>query len=374
MKCNSFCYTKLNQQETDPKVTLVYCAISRIYYPRDIYEQLRSKYTHAQIVIFTTSGHFFDDEIRDEHPMVTTLEFECSYIEAKTFQVADYKNGYDLGVALSNAYTTPPKSMCIISDGSLVNGTALMSGIAESLDTNIPVFGGMAGDGTRFESTLVSLNAPPIAGNVIAIGFYGDNLHIGGACNQGWSPVGIEFTITKSEKNILYELDNTNAYNILFDLLKPTSNEDFTTNTLYFPFLLQPMEEDEEEGVIRTPIAVNHEEKHLTYAGDMPVGSKVKLMKAGTIQLLDSTLTAAKDALGEHRQVDFVFATSCVGRRVVLDDMANEEYTEMQSVFGDSATYTGFYSYGEFFRSGKEKHCVLHNQTFTLTALSEHCP
>ena len=90
------------------------------------------------------------------------------------------------------------------------------------------------------------------------------------------------------------------------------------------------------------------------------------------MQLLDSTLQVAENCADLKNENSFVLAISCVGRRVVLDDMANEEFTEIQSVFGNTGNYFGFYSYGEFSRNGFEENCTLHNQTLALAVLSEN--
>jgi hypothetical protein len=243
-----------------------------------------------------------------------------------------------------------------------------MQGVNSNINREIPVFGGMAGDGTRFQQTMVGLNEDPSPGKVVIIAFYGDALEVKSNYDTGWTRLGLEFKITKSQKNELIELNHKSAYDTLYEFLEPANQDEFAKTTLYYPFLL------DEEGVgtvIRTPILVDHEKKTLTYAGNMPEGSTVKLMSSGTMQLLDSTLEVAKSCSDQHFDNSFVFAISCVGRRVVLDDMAGEEFTEIQSVFGKKDNYFGFYSYGEFSRGGFENNCKLHNQTLTLAVLSE---
>lgn len=368
MKSFSLCYLKLNEQLVNSEVNLVLCGFDRKSESPISYERIREKFPNGEIVMFSTSGHFVSKSIQDEHAVLTALNFEKGKIITKSFDVSDYKDSNEIGAAIVNSFDSALKGLCVISDGGEVNGDSLIGGINETLPAGIPVFGGMAGDGTRFEKTLVGLNSEPVSGKVVAIGFYGDSFRINGACNSGWSPVGVEFKITKSEGNKLFELNGSNAYDILYDFLKPESNDDFTKNTLYYPFLLNV---DSDTEIIRTPIAVDHEAKTITYAGDMIEGKTVKLMKAGTMQLLDSTLQAAKSSQDGKHETNFVFAVSCVGRRVVLDDMANEEYFELKSVFGDKVNYFGFYSYGEFFRIGKNDTAMLHNQTFTMATISE---
>lgn len=369
MKVNSFCFTDLHLQEKDDQKKLVFCGFNRLTGLGGGYEEIRDKYPNADIVMFSTSGHFIAEEIHDDIPVVSALEFEKSDIKAGVYDVENFESSYELGKEISSNIGAKAKGVCIISDGGMVNGTELMRGVNTNLTRDIPVFGGMAGDGTRFQQTMVGLNNDPSAGKVVVIGFYGDVLNVISNCDSGWTAMGLEFKITKSQENELIELNHKSAYNTLYEFLEPENQDEFAKNTLYYPFLL---EEKGVGNVIRTPILVDHDKKTLTYAGNMPEGNTVKLMSSGTMQLLDSTLKVAENCHQKSDKNSFVLAISCVGRRVVLDDMANEEYTEIHSTFGDSGNYFGFYSYGEFSRDGFEENCKLHNQTLTLAVLTEN--
>lgn len=369
MIIDNFYFTELDSKPLDLSKTLVLCAFNRLLSKNVSYDLLRQKYPNADIVMFSTSGHFIDSEIQDEVPVVCAIAFEKSSCVALLYEVEGVGLCTEIGKKIGRDVGNEAKGLCIISDGSLVNGTDLIEGINSEIQRHIPVFGGMAGDSTYFEETWVGLNENPTSGKIIAISFYGDALTVQTNCDSGWTSLGLEFKITQSNQNELVELNHKNAYEILYDFLGSESPQDFTRDTLYYPFLLNF---NKEPGVIRTPIRVDHGKKTLTYAGNMPVGASVVLMKTGTMELLDATLALAQKCYRPTSENQFVFAISCVGRRVVLDDMTNEEFTEIKGVFGDSARYFGFYSYGEFSRIGFEDNCKLHNQTLTLAVLSEN--
>jgi len=63
-------------------------------------------------------------------------------------------------------------------------------------------------------------------------------------------------------------------------------------------------------------------------------------------------------------------AVSCVGRRLVLGQRADEEVEAVADVLDPVFQLIGFYSYGEL-APGLSGHCELHNQTMTLTSISE---
>ena len=61
---------------------------------------------------------------------------------------------------------------------------------------------------------------------------------------------------------------------------------------------------------------------------------------------------------------------SCVGRRLVLGERAEEEIEAVSSTMPAGGHMVGFYSYGEVSPHATGR-CDLHNQTMTVTDLSE---
>ncbi len=357
-------------QEIDSEAQLVFYAFNRVNFDKQQYETIKEKFPKADLVGFSTSGHFTDATIYDDKISFASLHFEKASYEIKSYNPDDYASSLVLGNQISADFKTlnDLKGLLIIADGSKTNGTFLIEGVNKELNPDTPIFGGMAGDSARFEKTLVDLNKLPLSEHVIVIGFRG-NLQIQTGCCAGWKEMEIEYTITKSVGNELIEVNHKNAYDELYTLLAPKDDADFTNNTLFFPFQLTTKKGDQ---LIRTPIAVDHKNKRITYAGEMPEGCVVKLMKAGSLNLLKSTTQACEEAHSSHNS-QFVFATSCVGRRVVLDKMANEEFLEIKDVFPKDSKVFGFYSYGEFARNNNtSSSCLLHNQTFTIASIYEN--
>jgi hypothetical protein len=62
---------------------------------------------------------------------------------------------------------------------------------------------------------------------------------------------------------------------------------------------------------------------------------------------------------------------SCVGRKLVMGGRVDEEVEAVGEVFGQGATLAGFYSYGEISPFSPAVECKLHNQTMTITYISE---
>lgn len=335
-----------------------------------VYEKVSTLFPNSEIISLSTSGHF-DGKIIADNVRVQVLLFESSKVQCTELNINYYDGAsYDLGKDLAACFDQEGlKGIGIVSDGALINGSDLIEGINKIINKACPVFGGMAGDGFKFEKTLTGLNASPKPGNVVAYGLYGENLEIGLTIDNGWKSFGLEYEITKSDKNILHELDNQPAYDILHSLLGIQNKEEFVTKMLFFPFQLL---QTSKKPLVRTPLFVDHEKKSITYAGDMPEGGKVRIMKAGTMKLLNSVVEAGNNITKQIPNPDVILMVSCVGRRAVMNKLTVEEGLDLTECFDKKTSISGYYSYGEFsqFSDGNQE-SFLHNQTLTLTALKE---
>jgi hypothetical protein len=234
----------------------------------------------------------------------------------------------------------------------------------------VVVTGGLAGDGDRFNRTWVIKDGKPQSDCISAVGLYGEKLHMGHGSKGGWDTFGPERVITRSEGNILYELDGKPALQLYKTYLGDRA-AGLPATGLLFPLALRA-NADDEKSIVRTILAVDEEAQTLTFAGDVPQGSLAQLMKANFDRLVDGAKQAATMSLNSEVNGGPVLsiAISCVGRRLVLGQRTEAELEATLNVLPDNTQQIGFYSYGEIspFASG---YCDLHNQTMTLTTISE---
>jgi hypothetical protein len=94
-------------------------------------------------------------------------------------------------------------------------------------------------------------------------------------------------------------------------------------------------------------------------------------MKANFDRLIDAAASAAEQTLlNPDKKPDLAILVSCVGRRLALGQRIDEEIEAAKEIFGEHTFMTGFYSYGEISPLATGK-CDLHNQTMTITTLTE---
>ena len=201
------------------------------------------------------------------------------------------------------------------------------------------------------------------------VGFYGNAIRFGFGSEGGWSDFGPEREVTKSDKNILYKIGDRYALDLYKEYLGQYS-KDLPASALYFPLSMK--ENEKSEPVVRTILAINEEEKSMTFAGNIPQGSFIRLMKGNFDKLIDAAYHAGNNALlNQSEKSKLALIVSCVGRKIVLGNRIEEELELSKNTLGDSTTICGFYSYGEFSPNLDQISCELHNQTITITTLSE---
>ena len=336
-----------------------------------IYTKLRSKFPSSKIVLCSSSGEIHKTTVSDGTLSLMAVDFENTALKSNSINRGDFKSSADAGRSLVSALPQQDlQYILIIADGSLVNGSELVRGIQSSIPSNIPITGGLAGDGADFNYTLVGLDEQPTQGTIIAIGFYGTALKVSHASFGGWEAFGLVKEVSKSTSNELFEIDNKNALEIYKKYLGSYAS-DLPSSALLFPLAIQL--EAEGEYLVRTILSIDEEKQSMTFAGDIPTGSKVRFMRANFDRLVDAASTAAKSSLTGFDEInpEWALLISCVGRKLVLGNRTEEEIEAVAEVLGMEVPTTGFYSYGEISPLNKGGTCELHNQTMTITCFQE---
>ena len=336
-----------------------------------IYKEIDAFFPDGHIVFGSTSGEILGENAFDESITITAIEFEKSQFVIHSENIQEFDNNSEkLGEALASKFNKEGlKHLFIVSDGSLVNGSALIHGLEKNSNAKVSITGGLCGDDIRFEKTLASYNANPKHGEIVAIGLYGHDLEITCANYGGWSPFGPIRNITKSKENVLYELDGKPALDLYKKYLGDKANE-LPQAALLYPLSLRV--KDSNETVVRTILNIDEKENTMILAGDVPEGSTVQLMMSTVDDIAEGASKAAMYAMRNRtKKPELALLVSCIGRKLVMNQRTEEEIEEVIETIGSQAVTTGFYSYGELSPFTNQIGCKLHNQTMTLTLISE---
>lgn len=338
--------------------------------PDGIYQKIKSEFPNAEIVMCSTAGEIYGHTVNENSVCISAFEFDQCSIQTASVDIQDFSSSYDAAIDLIRKL---PQELLVyvtvLSDGSLVNGSELVKGLNDGVNHQLLITGGLAGDGANFVSTLVGLNEQAREGKIVAIGFYGKNLLVTHGSQGGWDTFGLEKEITRSESNVLYEIDGVNALD-LYKKYLGSDVENLPGSSLLFPISVTMPGTD--HPVVRTILSIDEERKTMTFAGDVPVGSKLKFMKGNFDRLTAAAATAALQTLKDgQRRPDFSLLISCVGRKLILGQRTEEELEAVSEVLGAGTPLAGFYAYGEISPFNQGGSCQLHNQTMTITSFYE---
>jgi len=334
------------------------------------YENIKAIYPNANILMNSTAGEIIDTHVNDETLSLTAIYFEKTKLKTASINIKDSADSFKAGYKLASVFDGHELvNVLVISDGQLVNGSDLVLGLQEFLPPDTIITGGLAGDGANFKNTLVGLNEIPSEGKIVAIGFYGKSLIVNYGSVGGWDSFGVERLITRSEHNVLYELDDQPVLDI-YKMYLGDYAKDLPGSGLLFPLSIRTSGSTHQ--IVRTILAVNEEGKSMTFAGNMPMGAYAQLMKANFDKLIEGASNAAINSQKDkNNSPDIAILISCVGRKLVLDQRIEEEVEAIRANYGDKTAITGFYSYGEISPSYNLMKCELHNQTMTITTMTE---
>jgi len=336
---------------------------------------LRSRYPKAVCSGCSTAGEIYQNGVSDDAVCAALVTFEETRVCGCAVDVATPDASRTAARELTARLAAPDlRHVLVLSDGLQVNGTLLAAGLREGLPEAVTVTGGLAGDGTRFGRTVVGLGDQVRGGMVVAVGLYGTRLRVGCCSAGGWESFGPRRRITRARGSVLYELDGQPALDLYKRYLGDRA-ADLPASGLLFPLELLARSGDE-RGLVRTILAVDEAQHSLTFAGDMPEDSFVRLMRTRHDGLLLGAEQAARGAglASGNGRPEFTVLVSCVGRRLVLGARADEEVEAVTRALAGGGPALGFYSYGEICPPAGLRACELHNQTMTVTTFAETGP
>lgn len=352
----------------DPALVLYFGTREALAGPARFIE-LKSMFPGVPVVGCSTGGHIHNDDVTDATMTAFAVSFASSSVRIASSRVDQGLSSRAAGLALGERLARPDLAgIFVLSDGLSVNGSELVAGLREATGGTVPLTGGLAGDGAAFGETVVGADTPPMPKMLAAIGFYGKALSFRSGSAGGWDVFGPRRRITRSTGNVLFELDGQPALDLYERYLGPEEIEALPGSALLFPLRIFDPERPEGD-LVRTVLAVDRQARSMTFAGDMPEGHVAQLMR-GT---MDGLTAGAADAARQARTEGdgLALLVSCIGRRLLMGQRINDELDAVAAELGPRVVRAGFYSYGELCPHAASGMSELHNQTMTITMISE---
>jgi hypothetical protein len=377
MRVSQVCLTKDKPDASDfaalaaiqPHLVLAFGSVAALQAGAD---SLRQALGTAHIAGCSTAGEISGQGVTDDSLVVTALAFDTASVRQSNTELRDMEDSHAAGRRLAQGLPSAGlRGIMVFGQGVQINGSALLAGMTDVVGEQVPITGGLAGDGGAFARTWVLDDLGLSSQRLVCVGLYGQSLQFSYGSFGGWSPFGPARKVTRSHHNVLYEMDGESALAIYKRYLGEHARG-LPASGLLFPFAMLGQDHSE-LGLIRTILGVNEADGSLTLAGDIDPDGYLKLMHASTDALVDGAQSAAEAALAMPIAPGECLAVlvSCVGRKLVMGGRVDEEVEAVVRVFGQATTVAGFYSYGEISPFGRSGGCKLHNQTMTIATLSE---
>lgn len=355
----------------NPDLLIVFGSVEHFIAP-DFASTLRNALPGTTLIGCTTAGEITPDGVDDGTCTLTGISFDASKLIQANTHLTGMDDSFAAGERLGHQLAgVELKAVMVFGPGVQINGSALVDGITSIIGNRIPITGGLAGDGGAFKQTF-TLGPDGVCDNaIVAVGLGGEALRFGHGSFGGWEPFGPARKVTRCANNVLFELDGEPALEVYKRYLGDHAKA-LPASGLLFPFAMLG-EDHSAVGLIRTILGVDEASGSLTLAGEIDPNGYLKLMHARTDKLVNGAESAAEAAaqMLNNPGESVAILVSCVGRKLVMGNRVDEEVEAVGDVFGSKATLTGFYSYGEISPFTPGASCKLHNQTMTITYLSE---
>jgi hypothetical protein len=340
------------------------------------YRELRAMYPDAHILGCSTGGQIRNQDVSDDEIAAAAIRFDATPLRVACEPAPAPERSRACGEAIGRALAAPSLvGIFVLSDGLNVNGSELVAGIIGAVGKQVSVTGGLAGDGAEFRETLVGADCPPRKQVVAAVGFYGTAIRIGYGSAGGWDEFGPRRQITRSRGNVLFEFDGEPALDLYERYLGEDEARGLPGSGLLFPLRIFDPERPDHD-IVRTILAVDHQARSMTFAGDVPEGWTAQLMRGNFDRLAAGAAMAARQAAdgvgpGRTGSDQVAILVSCIGRRLLMGQHTADELEAASAEFGPHIPQLGFYSYGEISPHRVSGVCELHNQTMTVTTIAE---
>jgi hypothetical protein len=242
-----------------------------------------------------------------------------------------------------------------------------------SSDQFLPLWGGGAGDNFAMAQTYQYCDDEVVSDGV-AYALLSGEVQQASAIGIGYIPIGGERKVTRSEGNVIYEIDGKPALEMLREYLPERALADDWRRYAHSCVLClrAPGNMEDEEYVVRTILSLDAADGSATVQTEVQEGSSIWMTSRDQekfIAGLDRMAEQIKQELGDN-QPKLVFHFDCVSRGKLMfrDQEKLELLRQFRQAVGPEAPWAGFYTFGEIGPVGKQNH--YHNYTAVVLALS----
>ncbi len=351
-----------------PTLAIVFLSVSQ---DRKAITNLLDAY---DIAIFgaTTSGEFIDEETEKGTAVMLLLD-----IKKEHFQI--YLNEYPeknyretaRGIA-QKAKTKFAKPTFLISGSHMeTDAEQLLFGFEDIVGNEVNVYGGMASDDYTFTEQFVFTNGKESNQGIVALALDEEKIKIKGIATCGWKAVGTEKTVTKSEGNHVFTVDDMPVLDLTakyggLENVSPDNPGLLLDMAANLPLQLQ---REKGDPVMRPGLVVDWSDRSFYCSGSVPQGSKVRFSIPPDFDVMEKVIKGVEGLKAtEMPEADALVVFSCAGRILAFGPMMNMEIEGLKKIW--NVPMAGMFSNAELARA-TGGNLEMHNLTTCCVALKE---
>lgn len=326
----------------------------------------------AGIAIYgaTTNGEFTGEGISAGEIAILLLDIDPAYFTILFEEFTD-NNYRQTAKKLANKALEKFVHPCFLIAGSNLNtdAEALLHGFEDILGKEVNVNGGMAGDDFAFRENFVFTNKKSSNNGIVVVVLDEDKISMKGRATFGWKPVGTVKTVTKSEGNHVYTIDDTPILDltIKYGGLENVTPENFALE--HSIALTLQLQRETGDPVMRAGLLVDWNDHSIYCGGPVPQGSKVRFSLPPDFDVIEKVIKGCEELkANEMPEADALLLFNCAGRLLALGPLISEEINGIREVW--DVPIAGMFSNAELARATKGN-LEMHGFTACTVVLKE---
>ena len=331
-------------------------------------------FDEAGISIFgaTTNGEFIDEQTGNGEAAILLLDMNADYFSI-IFEEYPDKNYREKSAALARTalekFAHP--AFLISFSNTETDAEALLLGFEDVIGKEVNVYGGGAGDNYTFSEQFVFTNNNESNNGMAVLVLDEDKIKIKGRATCGWKAVGTVRTVTKSEGNHVFTVDDIPVLDLTakyggIENVNPENAGLMLEIATNFPLQMQ---RESGDPVMRPGLKLDWNDHSFYCSGSVPQGSKVRFSLPPDFDVVEKVVSdcqSLKD--NEMPEADALIIFSCAGRQVALGPMIQEEIEGLKNIW--NVPMVGFFSNAELARANGGN-LEMHNLTNCCVVLKE---